>query len=497
MVMNKSRHAIIIGSGVAGMALSVRLAASGYSVHVLEANDYPGGKISMFEKDGYRFDAGPSLFTQPEQIEALFQLAGKPIEKYFSYVQSDVVCHYFFDNGKRLKTYADQQLLAEEFEKVLGEKKQTVLNYLADAERLYEKVGTIFLNHSLHDKSTWLHKRVFGALKTVRWYHLFQTMNRFNETRFRSKEAVQLFNRFATYNGSNPYKAPAMLTLIPHLEQNQGTYYPKGGMISITNALYQLATDLGVRFSFGRKAEKIIHDKQGVKGVVAGGELMPADLVTSNGDVYYTYQHLLQDKTKSERIEKMERSSSAIIFYWGINRSFRELGLHNIFFTGDYQSEFSGLFDTKQLWHDPTVYINITAKMEAGHAPDGCENWFVMVNAPEHNGQDWAKISLELRERIIQKLSAQLGVNLCDHIVTELTLDPSGISNRTHTYKGSLYGTSSNAKMAAFFRPPNYSSAIHGLYFCGGTVHPGGGIPLSLKSAEIVASMIDKKYGRQ
>lgn len=494
--MDHTPHAIIIGSGVAGLATAIRLASAGLRVDVYESNAGPGGKLTLFEQDGYRFDAGPSLFTQPENIAELFALAGEPMDAYFRYVQAEVVCHYFFPGGQRLRTYAEREALLREFQEQLGEDPRTVARYLDRAEALYNDVGRIFLHHSLHKSSTWLHPRVLRAFRSLRRSYLTRTLNRYHETHFRTPEAVQLFNRFATYNGSNPYRAPAMLSLIPHLEQNQGTFYPAGGMISITRALHKLAEKKGVVFHFGRRVDRIWHAYGRVCGIVTEGEKRPAERVISNADVYHTYGRLLDMPRKAARIDRQERSSSALIFYWGVRRSFPELGLHNIFFTSDYKAEFGHLFDTYTLYDDPTIYINITSKMEAGHAPEGSENWFVMINAPARHEQSWPELVERARRIIRAKLERMLGVSLEGLIDTEIVMDPPGIERLTDTYRGSLYGTSSNSRMAAFFRPPNFSSELKGLYFCGGTVHPGGGIPLCLRSAAITSDLILQEHAR-
>jgi phytoene desaturase len=492
----QSKKAIIIGSGMGGMATAIRLAVQGFEVAVYEANDKPGGKLSFFEKEGYKFDEGPSLFTQPQNIEDLFTLAQEPIEKYFAYEEVETVCHYFFENGKKIKTYRDKEKLSKEFAVQLGENPDAVLKYLSDAEKLYNNIGTIFLNHSLHKVKTWLHKRVFKALQTVQWSYLFGTLHQHNKSKFTSAEAVQIFNRFATYNGSNPYKAPGMLSLIPHLEQNQGTFYPKGGMISITNALYQLALKKGVQFHFNQKVTEITHHKKHITGIIVNNQPVKTDVVVSNGDVYYTYKNLLNDSRRAQQIHTIERSSSAMIFYWGINKSFQELGLHNILFSNKYEEEFDHLFVKKTLLDDPTIYINITAKMEKIQAPENCENWFVMINAPTNNGQDWEQLKSAARQSIVDKINRLLNTNIEAHIVSETIMDPVLIEKKTNTFMGSLYGTSSNSKFAAFFRPANADKNIKGLYFCGGTVHPGGGIPLCLKSADITAALIKNDYAK-
>lgn len=482
--------AIVIGSGVAGLATAIRLQVQGFAVTVYEKNAYPGGKLSYFEQDGYCFDAGPSLFTQPENLAELFELAGESIEDYFRYEAVPIACRYFFENGKRINAYTNVNAYAQELHTQCGESPESLQQYLNDAGKLYEDVGKIFLHHSLHKRSTWLHRRIFQALRTVKSGHLFQSLNQFNEARFRTPEVRQLFNRYATYNGSNPYQAPGMLSVIPHLEQNGGTYYPKGGMISITNALYQLALKKGVQFQFNQPVERIIQHERKVRGVVVNGQNISCDVVVSNGDVYFTYKHLLRNEGKARGILKNERSSSALIFYWGIRQAFPELQLHNILFSNHYPEEFKHIFKIKTLYSDPTVYINITSKLEAGMAPAGGENWFVMINAPAVTGSEWEAWKTQARRNIIEKINRVLVTDIEPLIATEAILDPVTIETKTGSYLGSLYGTSSNSRMAAFARHPNFSASIKGLYFVGGSVHPGGGIPLCFKSARITSELI-------
>ncbi len=490
-----SHNAIVIGAGVAGLASSIRLAAKGFSVTVFEKNSYPGGKLSHFDQDGYSFDAGPSLFTQPHLLEELFAAAGKQLKDYLNYESVPFACHYFYPNGTKFKAPANPNELAKTLEEHLGESSEVVLNYLQKANQLYNQTGHIFLEHSLHRKETLRYINWKKALGPIQLAHLFQSMHQFNTSTFKNPQTVQLFNRYATYNGSNPYQAPAMLTMIPHLEINEGTFYPKGGMISITNALYKLASELGVVFEFETPVESIIHSEGKAKGIVANKKNYFADVVVSNMDAYFTYKNLLKLDRKAAGILKQERSSSALIFYWGIRHSFSELGLHNIFFTENYQKEFNALFVTKQLYNDPTIYINITSKMEEGvHAPANHENWFVMINAPANVGQNWEELKRQARNNILAKLKQMLGTDIEPLIATEAILDPVTIESKTSSYQGSLYGTSSNSKWAAFLRHPNAAPKIKKLYLAGGSVHPGGGIPLCLQSAKITANLISQDY---
>ncbi len=493
--MEHAKKAIVVGAGIAGMAASIRLAVQGYEVDLFEKNDYPGGKLSQFNLEGFLFDAGPSLFTQPDNLKALFDLAGEPMEDYFQYQSMPIAFKYFYEDGTIVNAYTDNGKLAAEMEQKLGESPVKVLDYLNDSKHLYEHIASIFLNHSLHKKATLFQSKIFKAIKTLKWKYLFRSMHQVNGGYFTNPKTVQLFNRYATYNGSNPYKAPGMLSLIPHLELNEGTFYPKGGMISITNALYQLALKKGVRFHFNAPVQRIIQQDRLVRGVVVKEKNIFANLVVSNMDVFFTYQKLLGDARMANQVLKQERSSSALIFYWGINAEFPQLELHNIFFSTDYAAEFKAIFQTGSMHSDPTVYVNITSKCEPGlQAPNGKENWFVMVNCPANKGQDWKAMQQKARAAVIAKLNRILGVDLETMIEVEQVLDPVLIESKTASYMGSLYGTSSNSKMAAFLRHPNFSKALKGLYFVGGSVHPGGGIPLCLKSAQIMGTMVEKDF---
>jgi len=489
--MSHPFKAIVIGSGVAGLASAIRLSLQGMEVTVFEKNDYPGGKISHFEMNGYHFDAGPGLFTQPENIEELFALANENINDYFKYDAADVACNYFYEDGTKLTAYTDTEKFANELAEKIGEQPQNIQKYLQQSAKLYNNIGTVFLNHSLHKKSSLLKAPLRKAIAGIRWEYLFGTLHDVNKASFKDPRTVQLFNRYATYNGSSPYKAPGMLSLIPHLEYNQGTYYPKGGMISVANALYQLALKKGVHFEFNSPVQRIIQTEGKVKGIVVNNKNKPADILVSNMDVYGTYRFLLNDNAEAKHLLKQERSSSALVFYWGISKTFDELGLHNIFFSKDYKTEFDYLFRYKKIYTDPTVYINITSKCEPGvQAPPGKENWFVMVNAPANIGQDWQSYRQQYKTAIIAKLNRLLQTDIEPLIEAEQVLDPVLIEERTASFMGSLYGTSSNSRMAAFLRHPNFTKKIRGLYFAGGSVHPGGGIPLCLKSARIMSALV-------
>ncbi|WP_374949039.1 1-hydroxycarotenoid 3,4-desaturase CrtD [Mucilaginibacter sp.] len=486
------KKAVIIGAGIAGIASAIRLAVKGYAVEVFEANSYPGGKLSEIELNGYRFDAGPSLLTMPHYIDELFRLAGKNPANYFLYEQLDIVCRYFYEDGTRINAYADTGKFAREMETQTGEPAASIVKHLANSRDIYSITNHVFLERSLHRLQTYIRWDTMRSIFKFPKIDPFRTMHRANAHSFKDARVVQFFDRYATYNGSDPYQAPATLNVIPHLEHHFGAYFPEGGMYSITQSLVTLAEGLGVKFHYDTYVDEVVVINGNAKGIRAKGQNIIADLVVSNMDVWFTYKKLLAKYPgiHPKKTLKQERSSSALIFYWGIKKSFPQLDLHNIFFSADYRAEFDHIWQQRTIYTDPTVYVNISSKHQPDDAPACCENWFVMINVPADNGQDWDKLIADARTSIQLKLSRILGEDIASLIVCETILDPRGIESKTSSYKGSIYGTSSNNQFAAFLRHANRSSKVQGLYFCGGSVHPGGGIPLCLLSAKIVSEML-------
>jgi phytoene desaturase len=486
------RKAAIVGAGIAGIAAAIRLASKGYEVSVFEANTYPGGKLSAFEQAGYRFDAGPSLFTMPQLVDELFVLAGKNPLDYFQYMRLPVVCEYFYEDGTTMTAYSNPDKFAEEIELKTGEPASKILCFLQDSQTKYNLTAEVFLHRSLHKASTYFNAYAWKGYTNFTKLDVFRTMHQANNTKFNDPRVVQLFNRYATYNGSDPYQTPATMNIIPHLEYNIGAYFPKKGMHSITQSLVKLAEELGVTFTYGSAVQEILTDGRKANGVRVNDAVFAADVVISNMDVVNTYKKLLPTATQPKKILNQPKSSSALIFYWGIQRRFPELNMHNIFFSGDYEQEFKHIFQHKTIYSDPTVYINITSKHKPDDAPEGCENWFVMINVPNNSGQDWENLIKQARKNILAKLSRVLQTDIEPLIACESILDPRIIESRTSSSQGALYGNSSNNRYAAFLRHANFSSQIRNLYFCGGSVHPGGGIPLCLLSAKIATDLVDQ-----
>ena len=482
----------IVGSGIGGIAFAIRMACLGQHVHVFEANAYPGGKLAEIELDGYRFDAGPSLFTLPKLVDELFELAGKNPRDYFQYERLPEICRYFWEDGTRLQTDQNPDKTAIEIAKILGESETNVHKYITNAGTKYNIVSDLFLDNSLHKLATWTGKKAMKGYANLHRLGLFDTMHNSHRKHFKNPKTVQLFDRYATYNGSDPYQTPATLSIIPHLEYNLGAYFPAGGMIEIPRSLTRLAQELGVQFHLNEPVTQIRCTANQANGIETKKGIYDFDFVASNADIRPSYEQLLTDIPKPNKLLNQPKSSSGIIFYWGVNRTFDELGVHNIFFSADYKREFESIFKVQTMDEDPTAYVHISSKVAPADAPAGCENWFVLMNAPANSGQDWDQLVAETRKNVIAKISRNLGVDFEKHIVSEDYLDPRRIETRTSSSGGALYGNASNNKFAAFLRHPNYRPGIKNLYWIGGSVHPGGGIPLCLSSAKIAAKLFQE-----
>ncbi len=486
--------ASIIGSGVAGLSSSIHLAKKGYSVHVFEKNATYGGKLSQIQLENYRFDAGPSLFTMPQYVTEM--LDQEHLDK-FEFEKLEILCNYFFTDGTTFNAPSNKESFLSLASDTFQEPENQIRKFLKKSEKTYEITAPVFLQSSLHKLKTYLSKTGSYGILILWRIDMFRTMNSAISYTFKNKNLIQIFNRYATYNGSDPFRAPATLNVIPHLEYHYGAFLPKEGMQSIAKILYEQALSLGVTFHFNSEVRSIYKsDNQLTHIELPNNKLFKSDIFIANCDAKLVYKKLLRTHVP-QKIKKAENSSSALIFYWGIKKEFPELDVHNIFFTEDYKQEFNSIFQAKNCQNDPTIYINITSKKIKVDAPEGCENWFVMINTPCNEGQDWDRFRAEAKEKIISKLSKTLGCDIASLIEVEEYLDPVRIEQFTGSNKGSLYGSSSNHRMSAFFRQANFSSIYKNLYFCGGSVHPGGGIPLCLLSAKILSDIIPNANSRK
>lgn len=483
------KKAVIIGSGIGGLATAIRMRVKGYEVHVFEKNSYIGGKLTVLESNGFRFDAGPSVFTLPHLVTELFELAGKNPSDYFEYLRHPIAAKYFWNDGTIFTAPAQKEQFAEVASHQFGEPKERILKYLNDSERKFRISKPVFLEKSVHLKKNYFSKAYLKSYPALVTMDIFKSLHRTNKRFVQHPKLVQVLDKFASYIGSDPYRTPGIMSLMTHLEITEGVFFPKNGMHDIVTSIHRLGTDIGVHFHLESAVEKIETNGNSVTGIVANGTFIECDVAFSGTDAHFAHQHLLKEK-KLPKSVLQERSSSVVVFYWGINKQFDELDLHNMFYPDDYASEFNGLFSTGKVIEDASIYIHRSCEVVKSDAPEGMENWFVMIMAPSNTQLDDETLIASYRNIAVSKLNRILKTDLEQHIVFEDYLSPRRIEEKTNSYQGALHGISSNSVLSFFQRHSNFSKSYKNLYFVGGSTHPGGGIPQCLCSAKIATENV-------
>ena len=482
------RSCAIIGSGIAGLAASIRMAVADYRVTVFEANAKPGGKMSEFEMSGYRFDKGPTVLTKPEYLDDLFRLAGGEPRDYWKCQKVDPIFRYFFEDGTVINSHSDWSDFAVEVAENTADSGKNLVSFLEKAKVKHDLTDKVFLQRSLHRFRNYLNWETAKGIINFNNIEAFKSMNASNQAHFKDQKLVDMFNRYASYNGSDPYLAPATLNVISHYEITTGTYFSEGGIYSIVSALYKLALELEVEFRFDTPVSELMLGDCEITGLVTNAGEEQFDLVVSNVDVHKFYSNLIPRHQASQRFLDQERSSSVIVFYWGMNRTFDQLGLHNMFLSDNSKVEYEHI-RRGELYEDPTIHLTISSKKNTNDAPRGCENWAALISTPHSTDQDWNALIEVSRKRVVDKLMRILGIDVSPHIKVETVQSPRTLETETGAAFGAVFGSSSNSMLSAFMRHPNFSSHYRNLFFCGGTVHPGPGVPLCLLSAKIATEM--------
>lgn len=484
-----SSRTAVIGAGLGGLSAAIRLARLGHEVQLFEKNTTPGGKMNHCILGNYYFDTGPSLLTMPFVIDELFDVAGFRREDFLTIEPIDPLCRYFFPDDHILDARVDPEQMAAALHNLSPRDARAYARYFAYTQRIYNAAADIFLFTPIHEWRHVLRRQALPALFNLHRLDALRTVHESVSSYFSDPRIVQLFDRYATYNGSDPFSAPATLNIIPYVEYGLGGYYIRGGMYRLVESLVEVAQHLGVSIHTGSRVERILQENDRVSGLRVDGRDLAADTIVCNADVVSAHHQLLDDSATRRKLSVLEPSISGMVFLWGVRKQHEQLAHHNIFFSGDYRKEFEQIFRERRAPDDPTIYVAITSKTDGEHAPDGCENWFVLLNMPYLTGeQDWHANVQRMRRTVLEKLRSH-GIDIQDCIEEEQIFTPEDFYSLYGSNRGSIYGISSNSRFTAFKRPPNRSRNLKGLYFAGGSTHPGGGIPLVLLSGKMAAEL--------
>lgn len=485
------KHIVVIGAGIGGLSAAIRLAASGYAVTIYEKNQRVGGKMSELEADGFRWDTGPSVITMRHVLEDTFAVAGRKLADYITLLPVEPLTRYHWLDGTVLDATADRERMASRIAAFAPSDVDGYLRYLDYAARIHRVTGPVFIYDHPPRLSSFLKVPIADWLKA----DPLRTMDTAIRSYVSSDKLRQLLGRFATYVGGSPYQAPATLNVVADVELSGGVWYPQGGVYAYAVALERLACELGVEIITDCAVASIAIARGRASGVVLdSGNFVSADAVISNVDVTTTFTRLLPPQRPFlrplQRLRSLEPSCSGFVMLFGVGRIHDRLAHHNILFSDDYRKEFTQIFREGVPPDQPTVYIAVTSRTDPSHAPAGCENWFVLVNAPAlRAGVDWPSMKNNYADLVLDTIASH-GIDVRAHIRTRQVLTPIDLERMSGAYRGALYGASANSKFTAFRRPHNRCDDLPGLYFAGGTTHPGGGVPMVTLSGKVAAELV-------
>ena len=492
---------VIIGAGIGGMSAAARLAKAGHEVTIYENSDRSGGKCRTEWFGDYAFDTGPSLLTLPAVYRDLFLKTGKRIEHVLNIKPVDPAFNYHFSDGSSvLFPNLSNPNTYNEIEKSYGLVASNQWKELIDrAERMWEVSREPFIESELNSIFSLLKRK--NLLRDIKEIAPFTSLRKLSEKLKLDPHLQMIVDRYATYTGSDPRSAPAVLLTIAFVESTFGAWHIEGGVGQLSTALEQRCSDLGVNFKFNTLVSQILVNNNQATGIkTSDGKEFKADLVVANSDAEYIYNKLLANNVNAARSERRKlkfatKSLSGFSLLLGLDNSKGKavpIDHHNVYFPNNYDAEFDDVF-TKQIpVQDPTIYI-CAPKDPHMTKGENKEAWFVLVNAPRHQvdgGWDWREGGAEYGQKIIKKLDA-LGLNVSSRLDFMKYRTPADLENYAMAPGGSIYGSSSNSAASAFLRAKNRSK-IKGLFCVGGSSHPGGGLPLVGISAEIVANAIGK-----
>ena len=487
------KSAIVIGGGLGGVSSAISLAQNGFSVRLYEKNQHIGGKLNLKEQDGFRFDLGPSILTMPHIFESLFARSGKNMADYIPIVRLEHEWRSFFPDGTILDLYGDLDKMSRENPNLSADDMRQYKNFLDYAKGLDEITTEGYFGRTGLDTIRYVFAQ-HGFFRSMRGFDYFSTMYGAIQKRVTNQNLRDMLAYFIKYVGSSPYNAPAVLNMMIHMQHQLGEWYVPGGMNKIGLGLVRLAEEIGVEFHTASEVTRLetAGDKRITAAILSDGSRQTADYFISNMEVIPAYKRLLGwSEHKIAALSKFEPACSGIVLHLGVNRQYPQLSHHNFFFSGHPRQHFDKVFNRHELPDDPTLYVVNVNKTDPGQALPGHENLKILPHIPYIQKNPATREDyLVLRERVLEKLERMGLSDLRQHIVTEDFWTPNDLETTYYSDRGAIYGVVSDRKGNHGFKHPKHSTQYDNLYFVGGTVNPGGGMPMVTLSGQQAANLI-------
>ena len=492
--MQKGKNVVIIGSGIGGIVTAGNLARNGYNVTVFEKNAFAGGRCGKYVKDDHRFDVGATFLMMPGIYKEAFESVGKDMAQELKLTRIDPIYRIKFPGEKEILFSSDLVKMQSQFEELEKGSYGRFLKLLNIGFNIYDKSMRLIDRNYFKFFDLSLIKYPFLLLK----YKAFHNHYKYISSFFKTEELRALFTFQNLYLGQNPYAASGMYTFLPFMEVSDGVYFPEGGMHEVAESLLSTAREYGVKVVLNSPVSRIEVENKLAKGVtLEDGSFHPADIIVSNADLPYVYTHLLPAGRKAKHLNKLEYSCSAIVFHWGVDKVFPQLGQHNVFVSARHEESCRIIFRENSFAEEPSIYVHSPVRSDKSAAPENQDSITAIVhtgNIDEADNQNWDEIKDRARKAILNRFEKEGLSNFEKHIKFEICFTPATWKTRFNLTRGGTFGSiAHNLMQMGFLRPGNHHKKYKNLYFVGGSTQPGSGMPLSLLSAKLVTERIERR----
>lgn len=485
----RTKKVVVIGSGLGGLSAAISLAQEGYRVEIYEKNPRIGGKLNTLTEQGFTFDLGPSILTLPHIFERLFERSGKRMTDYIPIRTVRPHWRNHFEDGSHIDLVPERGAMQAELDKA-GESAEAFDAFMEYAGRLYDLVDAGYFQQGLDNADDF--RQFYGLGKFLK-FDLFRSMHGGVARRFKTGKFRDIFDFFIKYVGSSAYRAPAFMNCLPVIQFRYDLWYVDGGMYNIARGLQKLMDELGITVHLHSEVNAIRRDGARVTGILTGGRSVDADIVVCNMEVIPAYTRLLEESPDFLRsLEKYEPACSGLVLDLGLDTQYPQLAHHNFFFSGNQREHFRTVFQKYELPKDPTIYLVAASKTDPTVAPDGCDGLKILPHIPYiRDDRSWSREDyLAFKERIIDKLERMGLTDLRKHIVYEHVWTPLDILRNYYSNRGSIYGVVSDRFKNLAFKAPKQSTTYENLFFTGGSVNPGGGMPMVVQCGQNVCRAV-------
>ncbi len=489
------KKVLIIGGGLGGVSAAIHLKTAGYDVELHEKNDHVGGKLNLKEKDGFSFDLGPSILTLPQIFEDVFAAAGRTMSDYLQIVEPERHWRCFYEDGDRIDLLRDPAMMEEANPSLNAGDLADLDSFLQYSKGLYENVEEGYFSKGLDTLIESL--KFYRIRKSLLGLDIFSTMHRGVVRHIRNTNLAHAMDFFVKYVGSSPYDAPAVLNMIPYAQFRFGLWYVRGGMYNLARALQKLMDELGIEIHLGSEITELVRDGNRIRAArTCRGEELPCDIFVSNMETVPAYSRLTgESESFLRKYDKFEPACSGLVIHLGVRRIYEQLAHHNFFFSRDPEKHFSDVFRKHRLPQDPTIYLVAPSRTDPAVAPEGCDNIKILPHIPYIQDNPFSDDDyLQLKERVLDKLERMGLEGLRENTFVEDMWTPEDIRTRYYSNRGAIYGVVSHKKKNLGFKTPKKSRKYDNLYFVGGSVNPGGGMPMVVLSGRQTARMIGEQH---